>query len=208
MGKETYLKVIRSKLFVFIIQISILGLIIFSFDYTFPIESPYLNVITRQRRTIIQLLGNLILYDDLDGLVLIYGSWILVSFIPVLIYREPRLAFSANIKLIFFPNFFFYVFVYKYLATYFEQYFWNLFLRTLSLFAILAIVSLVIPYFYDRYRKKKESIQTLDLRKIAQKNKYKCPYCGTEFNSKPLYCYNCSRKLPIESINEDKKIKI
>jgi hypothetical protein len=204
MGNSIYLKIVKSKLFIFIIQISILLLIIFSFHYTFQIEAPFLTLISPQRRTIIQLLGNLILYNDLDGLILIYSSWILISFIPIIIYKEARMAFSANIKAIFFPNFFFYIFLYKYLPSYFEQNFWNLFLRTLSLFTIIAIVSLVIPFLYQRFRRQKKSDQIRNLRKIAQNNKYQCPYCGTIFNSKPLYCYNCSRKLPIESLKEGK----
>jgi len=204
MGNNIYLKIIKSKLFIFIVQISLLILIIFSFQYTFKIESPLLELISPQRQTIIQLLGNLILYNDLEGLILIYGSWILISFLPIVIYGEARMAISANIKAMFFPNFFFYIFTYKYLPSYFEQNFWNLFLRTVSLFVILAILSLVIPYLYERFRRQKKSDQIRNLRKIAQKNKNKCPYCGTVFNSKPLYCYNCSKKLPIKTLNEDK----
>jgi hypothetical protein len=203
MNRNTYIKIAKSKLFGFIIQLFLLILIIFFCNHHFQIESLRFEIISPQRRSIIQFLGNLILYNDTDGQIIIYTSWLLISFVPILIYREPRPAFNANIKFIFFVNFFFYIFTYKYLPNYFNEYFWDLFLRTLILSSILIFITLITTYLFQKIKKRWKSVRTHDLQKIAQKIRSKCPNCGTEFNSQPVYCYNCSSKLFPEPIKEN-----
>ncbi|MFX1375515.1 MAG: hypothetical protein ACFFA0_06865 [Promethearchaeota archaeon] len=39
----------------------------------------------------------------------------------------------------------------------------------------------------------KEHIENLQI--IITQTKSKCPNCETEFNSTPIYCYNCNTKL-------------
>ena len=41
----------------------------------------------------------------------------------------------------------------------------------------------------------RKKVITQDISLIEQQTKSKCPYCGTEFNSIPVYCYNCNKKL-------------
>ncbi|MFX0080834.1 MAG: hypothetical protein ACFE94_03685 [Candidatus Hodarchaeota archaeon] len=41
--------------------------------------------------------------------------------------------------------------------------------------------------------------QMEDLQIIMNQIKSKCPNCGTEFNSTPIYCYNCDTKLILKN---------
>lgn len=204
MDEKMVQKIIRSKLLIFLIQIIIIFLITFTFGYTFQITLPLFEVISPIRLSIIQTLGNLVLYNDMEGQLLIYGSWIVASIIPIIVYKDSRSSISANLKLMFFPNFFFYVFAYKYLNHYFEENFWDLFFRTLLLFSILMVISFIIPYSYNKIKEQRKSIQEYNLNQIATDNRNECPFCGERFNSNPLYCFNCSNKL--QSNIKEKKI--
>ena len=50
-------------------------------------------------------------------------------------------------------------------------------------------------YFYRNLTEFLRNKQFEDFKKIVEKIKYKCPKCGTEFNSIPVYCYSCLKEL-------------
>ena len=64
----------KSKIVIFVIQIVILSLIIYSFDYKFNIN--FDTDISIERKKIIQILANYIMFDKLSNLLFIYLIWI------------------------------------------------------------------------------------------------------------------------------------
>ena len=44
----------------------------------------------------------------------------------------------------------------------------------------------------------KKEVKVKDLSIIEEQTKSKCPYCGTEFNSVPIYCYHCNKQLVLD----------
>ena len=45
--------------------------------------------------------------------------------------------------------------------------------------------------------KTEEQLENLNI--IVNKIKVKCPSCGLEFNSTPLYCYKCNSKILVDT---------
>ncbi|TFF87732.1 MAG: hypothetical protein EU550_02730 [Promethearchaeota archaeon] len=193
MDKQVVLKIVKSKIGVFIIQILILTISIVSFGYSFPIE--FDSGITCERKMIIQFLGNYILVDTLFSALFLYSIWFLVGMIPIVIFKDSRKALGANLKLVFFPNFFFYLFLSKYSPNYFNTSWLGLF-TPFAIFAIIIIVlTILIPKIYQILKPSKEETKLQELLKMAEENRYKCPNCGATFESKPIYCYRCSTRL-------------
>ena len=188
--------VFKSKLVLFGIQILLLIIFILSFKYEFQIEFE-LSTDPRasEQQFIIQFLANLVLYNNNFGLIYIYLTWIIVSLIPILIFRDYKKAYSMNLTTFFFPNFFFYVFYWRYSGTYFNALFPTFILRTVILGLSIIIVSIVLSLilkFIISYRKK-TAVENLE--QIESLNKIECPKCGTQFDSIPKYCFNCNNLL-------------
>lgn len=188
--------VFKSKLLLFSIQILLLIFFILSFNYEFQIEFE-LSVDPRagEQQFIIQFLANMVLYNNNFGLIYIYLTWIIVSLIPILSFRDYKKAYSMNLTTFFFPNFFFYVFYWRYSETYFNALFPTFIIRTvilgLSIIIISIVVSLILK-FITSYGKK-AAIENLE--QIESLNRIECPKCGTQFDSIPKYCFNCNNLL-------------
>lgn len=204
MNKKIISKIIKSKIGIFILQVILLSLFIFGFDYSFPIA--FDAGITPKRELIIQFLGNYILIDNYIDALFLYGVWALVSLLPVVILNDSRRALGANLKLLFFPNFFFYLFLSRYSPNYFNSN-WLFLLLPFLLFAItIIILTVIIPKLYNKLKATSHEAQMHELRKIAEENRKKCPNCGAEFDSSPLFCYKCSTRLnPLENNNQKEK---
>ncbi len=200
MDKLSFLKI---KVVNFILQIVILSLFIYVFDYKFKIN--FDNEISKERQDIIQFLANHIIFDinDLTGVYFIYISWIIVSLIPIINFDDYKTSYSMNLYTFFFPNFFFYVFLYRYSPNYFHAHFSTLITQTIILGILIVVFSIGISYILNKTIRHKSKAQFEDFKKIVEKIKYKCPNCGTEFNSIPKFCYTCNFQLETnENFNE------
>ncbi|MFO7797691.1 MAG: hypothetical protein R6W84_16220 [Promethearchaeia archaeon] len=201
MVKEVYGKIVRSKILIFLVQFIILTLFIYGFNYVYQID--FDASISEERKMIIQFLANFIQFKDLDSFLFVNGFWILVSFIPIIIFREIRPALIANLKLIFFLNFFFYVFLSRYSPIFFNNEVWGLMLNTVIITIIIGLISIVFSFIAKKLTEPNIDAQLADLEKVIQTTRYVCPNCGTEYNSVPKYCYKCS----IELIHDNGKNK-
>ncbi len=189
------LNILKIKVVNFIIQIVILSLFIYIFDYKFKIN--FDNDVSKERQDIIQFLANYIIFDinDLNGVYFIYISWIIVSFIPIINFDDYKTSYSMNLYTFFFPNYFFYIFLYRYSPNYFHSHFSTLFIQTLILGLFIVVFSIGLSFILNKTMRHKSKAQFEDFKKIVEKIKYKCPNCGTEFNSLPKYCYTCLKEL-------------
>ncbi|TXT63786.1 MAG: conserved membrane protein of unknown function [Promethearchaeota archaeon] len=192
MVKKLFKKLVGSKIIIFIIQFSLLSLLIFGFRYDFQIE--FDSGITTERQQIIQFLANYLHFIDIFGLLFIGGVWIGISLIPIVIYQEPRSAATANLKIFFFLNFFFYVFSSRYTPIYFNAQLWDLLTKTLILGIIIIGISISLSYGIGKLTEPTEETHLENLREIAKSTISKCPNCGEKYYSKPKYCYKCMTK--------------
>jgi len=186
----------KSKLVLFIIQIFILSLLMFIFQYNSKIE--FISSISEERKLIIQYLSNYIMYNNSFGFMYIYFTWILVSLMPIFIFNDFKKAYSMNLLAFFFPNFFFYVFYYRYSETYFNALFPSLITKTIILGITIVIISLGLSLILKFFRRFGKETKEENLKQIKLQNKITCQNCGTEFNSVPKYCYNCNNLLTNE----------
>ncbi len=193
----------RSRIILFLIQILLLSLLIYSIDYNFNII--FDTGILKEREVIIQFLANYILFDTLSGIYFIYISWILVSLIPIFVYNNFKKAYSMNLMTFFVPNFFLYVFLWNYSPNYFDAKFLFHFLHTILLGFIIISFSIGLSLLLKKMMKLKIEAQIEDLHDIANQNRIICPNCGIEFNSIPRFCYNCNADLTIRTEDQDGK---
>jgi hypothetical protein len=180
---------------IFLIQIVILSLFIYGLGYKF-----YVNLdigILIEREMIIQFLANYVLFDDLSGLCFLYIGWILISLIPILLYKNFKKAYSMNLITFFFPNFFLYIFLWRYSPEYFNSNFQFHFLQTILLGIVIVVLSIGISIILQIITKDKIGAHIEDLSAIAGKIKSICPKCGTKFDSIPRFCYKCNTDLSI-----------
>ena len=198
-------KIFTSKLFIFTVQISILSLLIYLFKYKFYIVFDV--GITEERKIIIQTIANYIMFnqDKFSDGYFSFTSWSLISLIPVFIFRDYKKVYSMNLTAFFFPNFFFYVFLYRYSPVYFESNFLVLIMRTIALGIFIILFSLGLTYTIKKITKSFSKMLLEDLKLTFEEATSKCPYCGKSFKSKPIYCYNCLKELNVEY--NDKKNK-
>jgi uncharacterized membrane protein (DUF485 family) len=187
----------KSKIIIFVIQIVILSLIIYSFDYKFDINFDI--GISKEHKKIIQFLANYIMFDKLSNLLFIYLIWILVSLIPIFSFNNYKKAYSMNLTTFFFPNFFFYIFLDRYSPDYFDSNFPTHFFQTIILGIFIVSISIGLSLVLKAIIKPRAAVKYEDLQLIASKCKSKCPKCGTEFNSNPQFCYNCNTKLTMNT---------
>ncbi len=186
----------KSKLVLFIIQILILSLFMLIFQYNSQTE--FTSSISEERKSIIQLLSNFIMYSNRFGFMYVCFTWILVSLIPIFIFKDFKKAYSMNLLTFFFPNFFFYVFYYRYSETDFTALFPSLIIKTIILGITIVIISIglsLVLKIIESFRKKTKEE---NLKQIELQSKITCQNCGTQFNSVPKYCYNCNNLLTNE----------
>ena len=198
------LSILRIKFVNFIIQIIILSLFINFINYEFAIK--FDPGILKERQLIIQFLANYVMYDrdKIFGMTFIYLIWIIACLIPVINFDDYKSAYSTNLYTFFFPNFFFYIFLNRYSPNSFNSYFTTFIINTLILGVTLLIFSLGISIILNKTIRNKSKAQLEDFKKIIEKMKFICPYCGTKFNSIPVYCFNCLKELRTDEISNDK----
>ena len=190
-------EVFRSKVIIFIIQIFILSLVLVSFKYTSPIN--FDSIVSPPQERIIQTIANYVLFKDFSGLIFIYSIWISISFIPIIAYNSFKRAYSMNLLTFFFLNFFVYTFLSKYSPIYYKSNFLFHIIPTIFIGLMIVGVSLGGSFILKKLRKTKIETQIEDLHIIMNQIKSKCPKCGTEFNSTPIYCYKCNSNIILES---------
>ncbi|MFW9897882.1 MAG: hypothetical protein ACFFDO_01305 [Candidatus Thorarchaeota archaeon] len=195
--------IFKTKIINFIIQISILSLLIYLFDYRYNINFDI--DISDERRIIIQFIANYIFFNlnDLSSLFFIFISWMVVSLIPIFNFDDYKKSYSMNLTTFFFPNFFFYVFLYRHSPNYFNSHFQILFTQTVFLGLFIAFFSLGLTFILKKIKIPSDITKFEDLKLIVLENKIKCPSCGIEYNSIPKYCYNCSKELILDGVGND-----
>jgi len=179
----------KSKLMLFCIQILCLIAFVNISNYKLPIEfSPSAN----EQQFIIQFLANIVMYNSSLGFVYINLTWLIVSLIPILIFFDYKKAYSMNLTTFFFPNFFFYVFYWRYSETYFNTLFPTFIFKSIILGITIATTSISLSLILKFIKKSTSNANVENLEQIEQKNTAECPKCGTKFDSIPKYCYNCN----------------
>jgi len=148
-----------------------------------------------EQQFIIQFLANLILHNTIFGFLYINFTWVIVSLLPILIFNNFRKAYSMNLTTFFFPNFFFYVFYWRYSITSFSSGFPTFLVETITLAITIVIISIGLSFVLKLIRNEEKKIDITD---IELKNRLECPQCGVKFDSKPKYCYNCNTYLKEE----------
>jgi len=188
--------IFKSKLMVFCIQISILLISNAIFNYRIQIDFD-LSTDPRagEQQFIIQFLANIILYNTTFGFFYITITWVIVSLLPILIFNNFRKTYSMNLTTFFFPNFFFYVFYWRYSIASFSSVLPTFLVETIALAITIVIISIGLSFVLKLIRNEEKKVEIMD---IELKNRSKCPQCGAKFESKPNYCYNCNTYLKEE----------
>jgi len=188
---------LKNKLFLVFIQFLILTLMIHGFNHSYQITFNTHTPIEQQ--VIIQFLANYVIFDDIGGMIFTFLIWIIVSLIPIIIFFDFKKAYSTNLSTFFLLNFFFYVFLFRYEKDFFNSHFPTLIINTLLLGSAIIIFSigLSIGLIFLKKRWKMQNHEKFS--PIDGKPLMTCPKCGTEFQSIPMFCYNCNTKL----INEE-----
>jgi len=185
----------KSKLMLFCIQI--LSLIIFLTISNYKLQIEF-DPSASEQQFIIQFLANIILYNNSFGFVYINLTWIIVSLIPILIFSDYKKAYSMNLTTFFFPNFFFYVFYWRYSETYFATLFPTFIIKTIILGITIAFTSITLSLIVKFIKGSIFKANVENLEQIEQLNTTECPKCGTKFDSTPKYCFNCNNLITKE----------
>jgi hypothetical protein len=185
----------KSKLMLFCIQILSLIIFISISNYEFQID---FDPSASEQQFIIQFLANIILYNNSFGFVYINLTWIIVSLIPILIFSDYKKAYSMNLTTFFFPNFFFYVFYWRYSETYFAALFPTFIIKTIILGITIAFTSITLSLIVKFIKGSIFKANVENLEQIEQLNTTECPKCGTKFDSTPKYCFNCNNLITKE----------
>ncbi len=201
-------RLFKSKIMVFVIQIAILSLFIFIFNYKSLITID--AEISPEIQVIIQFLANYVIFtieeNGIIGFFVMFFSWTFIGLIPIFLFQNYKKAWKMNLITFFFPNFFFYVFYARYPLTDPNSYMpdfsripLSIFLQTILIGLYLVSISIGLSLLLKKLKKQEGDVQIEDLREIAAISKSKCPHCGTEFKSIPKYCYNCSKEIITDS---------
>ncbi len=190
---EKIRKIIQKKLVLFLIQFIILSIFIIISGYSFKIS--FDSGITLERKFIIQFLANYIMFENVYQLFFIVLSWLIPILIPIFVFKKYKKVIIMNLTSFFFPNFFFYVFLARYSFNFYNSNLPFLLSNTIMLSSIIILISLGGTLILKKVIKTDKTLfnENLDLKKF--KILYKCANCGTEFKSKPKYCYNCLNKI-------------
>jgi hypothetical protein len=192
----------KKKTVSFILQFILLTLIIFSSNYSFQIDFKPDTII--EQRIIIQFLANLVLFRGINDTIFMYLTWLIVSLIPILSNFNFKKAYSSNLLSFFILNFFVYVFLFnkdmRVTNDFFTVNFIPLIVNSILLGLTITIYSIFLSILLNKIKsarlEKKVSEKVVDENPLII-----CPKCGTEFDSIPLYCYNCNSKLTSDEID-------
>ncbi len=189
----------KSKLVLFCIQIFALIFFVVIYNYKIQIEFD-LSTDPRasEQQFVIQFLANLIVYNNSFGFICINLTWIIVSLLPIFIFNDFKKAYSMNLTTFFFPNFFFYVFYWRYSEIHFNALFPAFITNTIILGLILVIESIALSLILKFIKSFRNNTETDNLKQIESLNRIECPNCGTQFSSIPKYCYNCNNLITNE----------
>jgi len=185
----------KSKLMLFCIQILCLIIFISISNYKLQIE---FDPSASEQQFIIQFLANMILYNNSFGFVYINLTWIIVSLIPILTFSDYKKAYSMNLTTFFFPNFFFYVFYWRYSETYFTSHFPTFIIQSIILGITIAFTSIALSLILKFIKSSRIKTNVEILEQIEQLNTIECSKCGTKFDSIPKYCFNCNNLITKE----------
>ncbi|MFX0059152.1 MAG: hypothetical protein ACFE8J_12705 [Candidatus Heimdallarchaeota archaeon] len=167
--------------------------IIYFFHYRFIIN--FDSGITYERERIIEFLANYVMFEELSDFLIIILGWILASLLPIFILKNAKKACIMNLTTLFFPNFFFYVFLFRYSPQYFTDFFSKLFFKTFILSLLIVFFSIGLSLILLSFKHFKIEVKSEEIEILLSKVKIKCPRCGTEFNSTPQFCYECNTDL-------------
>jgi hypothetical protein len=196
----------KKKTISFILQFILLTIIIYIFSYSFQIEfDPNTEI---EQRVIIEFLAKYVLFLGVNGTLFMYLSWLLVSLIPILTNLNYKKAYSSNLLTFFVLNFFVYVFIFvprqnqvmKVTKGYFNSNFMPLIWNTIILGLVIFTFSIFLSLLLQRIKSTQFGKKIVD-EKLNDKPLIICPKCGTEYDSIPLYCYNCNFKLTSDEID-------
>jgi hypothetical protein len=190
-----FIKIVGSRIFLFIIQFLILSLIVIIFGYRFMLVFDILTTV--EQAAITQFLANLVLFNNFSGLIFIYLIWILVSLIPIFIYINYKKAYSMNLITFFFPNFFLYIFLSRYSEVYFNNFFQFHILHTVLQGILITCISIGLSIILKKIIRRTDKKNSEDIDSIAKLGQITCPNCGIKFESTPKYCYKCNSVLVI-----------
>jgi len=179
----------------FCIQILCLIIFISISNYKLQIE---FDPSASEQQFIIQFLANMILYNNSFGFVYINLTWIIVSLIPILTFSDYKKAYSMNLTTFFFPNFFFYVFYWRYSETYFTSHFPTFIIQSIILGITIAFTSIALSLILKFIKSSRIKTNVEILEQIEQLNTIECSKCGTKFDSIPKYCFNCNNLITKE----------
>lgn len=191
-GKRIY----EYKILVFLVQIALLIVLhyLLGFKYSITFDSG----ITQQRKEIIQFIGNLFLFvNDLSQIYIVLIVWSILSLISVFAFRDYKKAYSLNISTFFVLNFFFYIFLSRYSEKFYESHVFEILFQSILVGAYIIIFSLITVYLFKKAHNSITIREPVNLETLAEKNRGKCPHCGTKFESIPKYCYNCLKLVNI-----------
>lgn len=183
----------KTKVILIIIQFLILTLMIYGFNHsyqiTFDIKTPI------EQQIIIQFLANYVIFDDISGMIFTFLIWIMVSLIPIIIFFDFKKAYSTNLSTFFLLNFFFYVFLFHHEHNFFNSHFPTFIINTLLLGSTIIVFSIGLSLGLNYLKKHCEMQKQEQFSPDNEKSLMVCPKCGTEFQSIPMFCYNCNTQL-------------
>ncbi|MHA1670331.1 MAG: hypothetical protein ACTSV5_07090 [Promethearchaeota archaeon] len=185
--------ILKSKVVLIIIQFLLLSLMIYGFNYSYQITFDAETSVEQQM--IIQFLANYVIFDSVSGMIFVGLIWIIVSFLPIIIFFDFKKAYSTNLSTFFLLNFFFYVFLFQHSYNFFDNHFPTFITNTLLLGATLVIISIGLSIVLKKLKKHLKMQKQKQFSPNNKKSLMVCPKCGTKFQSIPMFCYNCNTKL-------------
>ncbi len=168
------------------------------------IDLPLDSTIVGEQELIIELLASFLLIETPlqfnQDLLVIYLSWTLNVLISSIILADPKKVVFRISSIMFFICFFLFVFGFRHSPIYFNQYFSVMIVQVLLLISYLVILSIIFSLLTQKISEKYKSsdIRDVKIETLVKNNRITCPHCGTKYESVPLYCYNCSKKIKIE----------
>jgi len=197
-------KFLKNRFIIIFLMIIIISLLIFSLNGR--IILPLDLIILDERKLIIEILASYFLAEIPiqfnQTLINIYFAWTLGALFSSLILANPKKSLTNTIILAIFISYFLLIFGFRHSPNYFNSFFPQIFIQIIFLLIYISLFSFVSAFFIEKIYQKfqKSENHKIRIEVLASSNKIKCPHCGTEYESIPLYCYNCLKK--IKSNNE------
>jgi hypothetical protein len=194
------MKFVKSKIFLAVLQIIILSFMVITFSNgkTFIYNPQSLDI----QKFVVSFLATYVIYQTAFEMMFLYFSWLAISLIPVIVYHDYKKAYSLNLTIYFIFNFFFYIFLNRYAESSFRLSFTIYFVNSVILGLIIIAFSICLAIISNKLIRFKQRAKQDSNYPSKSLKVFRCPNCGTEFNSYPIYCYNCNEKLP-EYVNDD-----